>query len=181
MATDELLETLRQAQRLGLFGDGDIRAAADHARTFADAIGDLPDGARLIDLGSGGGLPGLVLAEVYPGVSVVLLDRRQKRTDFLERAVRRLRLTNTVVRCGDVRDVIAEVERGAASPFDVVTARGFGPPEVTVRAARALLGTTGTIVVSEPPSGDRWPPGLLGELGLSASRPGRVRRFDLAG
>ena len=47
-------------------------------------------GTRLVDLGSGGGLPGLVLADAYPERAITLVDRREKRTDFLRRAVRRL-------------------------------------------------------------------------------------------
>ena len=173
----DLIETLREAQRFGFFGDRDIVAAAAHASTFVEAIGVLPAGARLLDLGSGGGLPGLVVADAFPQVSVVLLDRRQKRTDFLERAVRRLGWSHVAVLTADARRVCDQVATGEIDAFDVVTARGFGPPEFTLRVATATCRAGGTIVISEPPSGDRWPPDLLEELGLDSDRVGPVRRF----
>lgn len=173
----ELIETLRDAQRLGFFGDRDIAQAAEHSRGFVDAIGEVPPGSRILDLGSGGGLPGLILADAYPQATVQLVDRRQKRTDFLERAVRRFEWGHVAVRCDDVRRVLDEVRDGGVEPFDVVTARGFGPPEITLRIAAAFRGPGGRIVISEPPEGDRWDPELLVELGLSARRVGPVRVF----
>ncbi len=177
MTHPELLETLRQAQRFGFFGPGSVEAAAEHAASYVAAIGPLPPGARIVDLGSGGGLPGLVVADAYRDAAVVLLDRREKRTDFLVRAVSRLEFGHVTVRCADVRVLIDEVVNGLTPPFDVVTARGFGPPEVTLRAAVALIGSAGRIVISEPPSGDRWPTDLLAELRLESSAVGPVRVF----
>ena len=45
----------------------------------------------MLDIGSGGGLPGLVIAHDRPDVHVTLIDRREKRTDLLQRQVTRLR------------------------------------------------------------------------------------------
>ena len=72
-----------------------------------------------------------MLADLLPRCSIVLVDRRQKRTDFLQRAVRRLGHRRT---CGCVKPtwpaLRSEVEAGIEPPFDAVTARGFGPPEM---------------------------------------------------
>lgn len=173
----DLIETLRQAQRFGFFGDRPIEEAIAHADQFVAAIGDVPAGARVLDLGSGGGLPGLVLAAAWPEAEVVLLDRRQKRTDFLELAVRRLGFDQVEVWCREAGGVVDEIASGSAPPFDIVTARGFGPPEFTLATARGCLAGDGRIVISEPPTGDRWPATLLAELGLeSVVEPG-VRVF----
>ena len=172
-----LLETLRSAQRFGFFGGRAIEQSVEHSTDFVVAIDDLAAPARLLDLGSGGGLPGLVIADARPDLDVVLLDRRQKRTDFLQRSVIGLRQPRTTVMCADVSELIRAVGSGSADRFDVVTARGFGPPEFTLRSAAALLAPQGRIVISEPPEGDRWPPDLLAELGLSARRRGAVRVF----
>lgn len=201
----ELFETLRQAQRFGFFGDRAIDEAVAHADRFVAAIEDRS--GRMIDLGAGGGLPGLVIADARRDLQIVLLDRRQKRTDFLERAVRRLELDNVVVWCRDATDVVAAVAAGrsedtgdglraiddemglsgdsdvdvtgaGAGGFDIVTARGFGPPEFTLRTAAGCLRADGCVVISEPPSGDRWPQELLDELDLSPTRLGAVIRFD---
>lgn len=175
---NSVVETLREAQCLGLFGAGDIRAAVRHAQGFVAALGPLAPGVRVVDLGSGGGLPGLVLAASYPDVAIVLLDRRQKRTDFLERAVQRHGWPHVVVRCADVRELIAGVRTGETEPFDVVTARGFGPPDFTVRSAVAVCRPGGRIAISEPPMGDRWPAALLDRLDLTSVRSGPVRVFE---
>ncbi len=172
-----LLETLRTAQRFGFFGGRPIAEAAEHSMEFVRALEDLSLPARLIDLGSGGGLPGLVIANAMPELSVVLLDRRQKRTDFLELAVAKLGLRRTQVRFADVVSVVREVESGATAPFDAVTGRGFGPPEFTLRTALSLLSDDGRVVISEPPEGDRWSPTLLSELGVRSESRGAVRVF----
>jgi 16S rRNA (guanine527-N7)-methyltransferase len=178
-STDPLLETLRLAQRLGFFGAAPMEDAIAHATSFVTAMGDIPPGTRIADIGSGGGLPGLVVARACLEAEVVLVDRRQKRTDFLERAVRRLGLANTSVRCDDVAVLADRVMGGAEPPFGVVTARGFGPPAVTLRWAAQLMDpTAGVIVISEPPERDRWDPDLVASLGLTSQRLGRVRRFE---
>jgi 16S rRNA (guanine527-N7)-methyltransferase len=180
----ELIETLRDAQRFGFFGSAPIEDAVAHARSFVAALADLDSGSHLADIGSGGGLPGLVIAAARPDLSVVLIDRRQKRTDFLERAVRRLGWARVVVWSADVEQVARSVTTGTTPAFDAVTARGFGPPETTLRVAAQLIHRhRGTIVISEPPSsgttdGDRWPPDLLMSLDLQSVQDGVVRRFD---
>ncbi len=174
---DDLIETLREAQRFGFFGARPIEQSIDHSMQFVHALGDLTPGSRLIDIGSGGGLPGLVLADCYPTVEIFLLDRREKRTDFLRRAVGRLGWSHVTVIAADVGDEITSVESGRSAAFDVVTARGFGPPEVTVRAARRLIGCEGRIVISDPPVEERWPTGLVAELSLCRERHGGVSVF----
>jgi 16S rRNA (guanine527-N7)-methyltransferase len=179
--TDPLLETLRLAQRLGFFGAAPMEDAIAHARAFVSAIGPVSPGTRIVDIGSGGGLPGLVVAGALPQAEVVLIDRRQKRTDFLERAVRRLGLANTTVRCADVERIADGVASGTERGFAVVTARGFGPPERTLRwASRLLAAAGGVIVISEPPDRDRWDAAVVASLGLTSERLGPVRRFGTA-
>jgi 16S rRNA (guanine527-N7)-methyltransferase len=173
----DLTETLRQAQRFGFFGAGSIDAAIEHAEHFVAALADLSSGSRVLDLGSGGGLPGLVIAAARGDLFVVLLDRRQKRTDFLLLAASRLGYENVEVRCDDAEVVAGDVAAGGLLPFEAVTARGFGPPDRTVRLARSCLAPHGRIVISEPPSGDRWNPGLLDELDLTIAARGSVIEF----
>ena len=81
-----------------------VEEAVEHSRRFVDAIAD--EAASVIDLGSGGGLPGLVIGWCCPDLRVTLVDRRSKRTDFLRRAVQRLRLDQRmVVITADVQDL----------------------------------------------------------------------------
>jgi 16S rRNA (guanine527-N7)-methyltransferase len=175
----ETIEVLRESQRLGFLGARPVVEAAEHAAGFAAGLGRLAPGARVVDLGSGGGLPGLVLADLLPQCSIVLVDRRQKRTDFLTRAVRRLGHDHVAVRALDVAQLARDVAGGIEPAFDVATARGFGPPTVTLRLARRLVHDRGTVVISEPPQGQRWDQEVLDELGLCSERIGPVRVFHV--
>ena len=158
---EELHEALGRSQRLGFLGHRAIPEVVEHARSFVRALEGVS--GSVIDLGSGGGIPGLVLAVDRPDLRITLLDRRTKRTDFLSQMTRRLRLTDRVsVVAADVDDAI----RAGHVDFDAAVARGFGPPEFTLRSAVRCIRPGGVIVISEPPTGDRWDQGLLDELEL---------------
>jgi 16S rRNA (guanine527-N7)-methyltransferase len=163
---DALDAVLAEARGLGFLGPGPAGAHRAHAAAFTAALAGRPTGHG-VDLGTGGGVPGLVLATALPGWAWDLVETAARRAAFLERAVDRLGLGDRV----RVRHLRAEdlgrrpAER--AGP-DVVTARSFGPPAVTAECAAPLLRPGGLLLVSEPPAGggDRWPAGGLGLLGL---------------
>ncbi|MBS7808719.1 16S rRNA (guanine(527)-N(7))-methyltransferase RsmG [Variovorax sp. PCZ-1] len=73
---------------------------------------------RLIDVGSGGGLPGVVLATVIEGLDVTCVDTVGKKAAFVQQAANELGLKN-------LRGVHARVEDMQAAPFDVITSRAF--------------------------------------------------------
>ncbi len=158
-----LAEVLRTIQARGAIGSSPIEDAIAHAGRFASRV---PATAHsLADLGSGGGLPGLVVATECPWLHVVLIERRMTRADLLRRAVVALALEGRVrVHAGDVREVAAT----APHSFDVVTARSFAAPAVTAHWASALLSTGGVLLVSEPPDDteERWPTALVERCGL---------------
>jgi 16S rRNA (guanine527-N7)-methyltransferase len=148
--SDELVDVLRQSQQLGFLGARPIEQVIEHARAFVTTLEELDVTGQVLDLGSGGGVPGLVIAHDHPTWSVTLLDRRRTRTDFLARMVRRLGWQDRVdVRTGDA-------QRVHGAPFDAVVARGFGPPVQTLATALDWVRREGFVVISEPPSGDRW-------------------------
>lgn len=156
-----LVAALEDARRLGFLGSRPISEVIAHARGFVRALDDCGTIDSVLDLGSGGGIPGLVIAHDRPTASVTLLDRRAKRTDFLERVVRRLGWQQRVsVVCQDVTTF------GPDHSFDAVVARGFGPPEFTLSAAARLVRRGAPIVISEPPDQDRWDDELLDRLQL---------------
>ena len=169
-------EVLATAQRVGTLGDRPIPEVIEHARQFVSA---LPSSAHLvIDIGTGAGVPGLVIADDRPDLELVLVDRRETRMDALARGVAALDMTDRV------HVITADVEKLGRLPehhekYDVVVCRGFGSPEVTAPLARPLLKNGGTLIVSEPPSPDpsRWSPALLEKAGFEAPEylPGVVR------
>ncbi|QBR92900.1 16S rRNA (guanine(527)-N(7))-methyltransferase RsmG [Nocardioides euryhalodurans] len=104
---------------------------------LADAV---PEGATVCDLGSGAGLPGLVLAIARPDVRVTLVEPLLRRTTFLEEVVADLGLDHCDVRRGRAEDLHGH-ER-----FDVVTSRAVAPLERLLRWSMPLVAPTGALV-----------------------------------
>lgn len=171
-ADEALLEVLARSQQLGLIG-GALAEQIRHAERFGtvleglQASGLLPTPASGLDLGAGGGLPGLVLARRSGSISWVLLDSMRRRTAVLEDHVARLGLGGQVQVVCERAEAAgrAQVWRGR---FDVVVARSFGPAAATAECAAPLLREGGYLAVSEPPESDgaRWPADGLAPLGL---------------
>jgi 16S rRNA (guanine527-N7)-methyltransferase len=97
--------------------------------------------ARVLDLGSGAGLPGLPLAIALPGVSFVLLESAARKCAFLERAAATCRVSNV-----EVVHARAELAPAGGGVHDIVTARAVAPLEVTAEYAAPLLDVGGTLV-----------------------------------
>lgn len=161
-----LVRVLWEARHRGFLGPGAVESHIAHARAFVAAAGTEP--RRFLDLGSGGGIPGLVCALAWPSASGVLLDASERRTRFLEEACAALGVRERVA------VVRARAEDAARDPdlrcgFTVVTARGFGPPAVTAECGGAFVEMGGLLVVSDPPEPDarRWPDAGLALLGLA--------------
>ena len=108
----------------------------------------------VVDLGSGGGVPGLVIARARPDLRVVLVDRRSSRTDHLSRLVRRLGLDDRVARrqrrCHDPAP--GNVGRRRRGPW----LRCAGPHAPGGGAGRSHRWA---VVVSEPPRSTERPLG----------------------
>jgi 16S rRNA (guanine527-N7)-methyltransferase len=161
----ELVAALRDSQRLGMLGPRPVSEVIAHAGAFVDALASMR--GTVVDLGSGGGVPGLVIARRRPDLRLILVDRRVRCTDHLHRLVGRLDIAARV----EVLTIDA-TELGSLRPraADAVVGRGFGPPATTLRIAAPLLRDGGLLVISEPPTSslDRWPAPVLAALGLAA-------------
>jgi 16S rRNA (guanine527-N7)-methyltransferase len=166
-----LLEVLGEARGLGMLGPGPVTRQLEHALDLARSIGGFA--GRMLDLGSGGGLPGLVLFAGWSAATGVLLDAQRRRCDFLERAVATLDLGDRVeVRCGRAEVLARDHELRAT--FDLVVARSFGPPAVTAECSAGFLRHGGELVVTEPPDSeamDRWEAAGLAQLGFAPAVP----------
>lgn len=104
-------------------------------RPIAVILGDRRQ-ARVLDVGSGGGLPGIPLAVARPDWRVTLVDKVQKKVAFLTQAKVELALTNLTC-------VHARVEALKEPPFDVIVSRAFSTLESFVRVSRPALAPGG--------------------------------------
>ena len=95
---------------------------------------------NIMDLGSGGGFPGIPIAITNPQKKVYLVERRQTKAAFLLNTTNQLELDNTKVIHTDSRELKAH-ELG--ENLDIV-ARAFGSPKNTIKAIKSLLKTPGT-------------------------------------
>jgi len=109
----------------------------------------LPAGP-LVDVGSGGGVPGLVLAIVAPERPVLLVEAVRKKTAFLEDAVRALALERVAVRWGRAEEVGREPERREA--FAGATVRAVGPVAACLELTLPLVRVGGAAVLYRGPA-----------------------------
>lgn len=111
-------------------------------RHVMDSLAALPfiGGGRVLDVGTGAGLPGLVLAMASPGQPFVLLDSSGKKTRFVQHAAARLGLRNVQVvraRAEDYED---------PDGFDAVISRAFSAVSDFIRMAGHLAGPGGRLL-----------------------------------
>lgn len=104
------------------------------------------DGDVVVDVGSGAGLPGVVLACQRPDVQVVLVESLERRAAFLSEAVAALELRNTVVRRARAEELHGKLE------VDVVTARAVAAVDRLAALALPLLRAGGRLLALK---GDR--------------------------
>ena len=174
-----ILDVLTEARAAGFLGPGPVEAHLRHAEGFATAArrlaADTPS-PRILDLGSGGGLPGLVVAAAWTEATLVLLEANGRRAAFLRRAVGLMGLEERVSVLQERAEAAGRDSRCRAG-FDEVLARSFGRPAVVAECGAPLLRVGGWLVVSEPPSSPddlttvgtgegRWPAEALGQYGL---------------
>ncbi|MDE0117401.1 MAG: class I SAM-dependent methyltransferase [bacterium] len=176
----KLADVLGQAQTRGWVGGLNIDQHIEHSLGFASAVAATPTVA--VDLGSGGGLPALVLAAVWPQSSWTLVETSLSRAAFLELHCARLGWSKrVVVNQAPVQSLVEQEQyRGRA---DLVTARSLGPPALVIEAAAPLLRSGGELVVSAAPDATPWPSELLSAHGFTpddlTSAPPRFHRAKM--
>lgn len=111
-----------------------------HILDSLSMVPHLGQAKTVLDVGTGGGLPGICIAVARPDLNVVMLDSLQKKTTFVRQAIGALGLTNASVVCERV-----EAFR-PAQPFDVVTSRAFAELSDFVKGAGHLMRSGGRML-----------------------------------
>ena len=124
------------------------RIVSRHFVESADFLRWIPDEEiRVVDLGSGGGLPGLVIQILRPATRVALLEARTRKQDFLRHAVRTLRLQRASV--GASVEELLGGSRGRAGTFERVVVRSVAALEEIAPLAAALLAGGGLLLAAK--------------------------------
>ncbi|MCG6893668.1 MAG: 16S rRNA (guanine(527)-N(7))-methyltransferase RsmG [Desulfobacteraceae bacterium] len=137
----------------------------------------IPAEARVIDIGSGGGFPGIPLAVLRPLCDVVLLDASRKKANFMRHVSRSLSLANTTVIQGRAEELARQA--GFRRSFDLAISRAFGSVEWFVSLAEPLLRPGGMAIAmrgrhAPSPAGD-------GAGEPSVPQPGNIYSYRLPG
>jgi 16S rRNA (guanine527-N7)-methyltransferase len=149
LATDGVLR--------GLIGPREAPRLWDRHLLNCAAVAELlPDRGELVDIGSGAGLPGMVLAMLRPGMRVVLLESTLRRTAFLDECQARLELPNVTVVRGRAEDLAGTMKA------DFATARAVAPLDRLAGWAAGLLRPGGQLLAIK---------GQSAEQELAAARP----------
>ena len=121
----------------------EAQAAEQH---FADAMAlcaafDLPQGCRVVDIGTGAGFPGVPLKLLRPDVNMTLLDASSKKTDFIKTALEKMNVQADVI-CGRAEELAAGPLRES---FDIAVSRALAPMPMLLELAVPLLKTGGLL------------------------------------
>jgi 16S rRNA (guanine527-N7)-methyltransferase len=169
-AIQQYLAELRAwAPRTNLVGSIAPEALSRHVLDSLAAREHLSSGARVVDLGSGAGFPGIPLAIARPDLDLVLVEIRERRVHFLRHVVRRLGL-----RCRIERRRIEELPD---EPFDFALLRAVAKPPVALAMATGWVHSDGEIWIwSGGSDRDGLPPALGGLALPSGGEILRIRR-----
>ena len=149
-----------------------VRARTRRAALFRVRFNFDPN-TRILDLGSGGGFPGIPLAISHPESRLTLLDSTRKKAEFLERAVAALKLTNAQALWGRAEEILRKRR------FDVVLAQGVKSTRELLLLLQPVQKSFSFLALMK---GKSWPSESSPdeELKLSFSREA-VHRYEISG
>lgn len=166
---------MREGHLRGCIGPGSLESHIDHSEGFVRAC-PIKSPSVVMDLGSGGGIPGLVLAHRWPSARMILLDSSVRKAEFLRWAVKELCLVDHVSVVVSRAELLGRDPKWRSS-IQVIVSRAFGKPAVVCECASPLLEIGGLLIVSDPPLSaklPRWDPLWLEKLGMVAEETENV-------
>ena len=132
-----------------------LQMVTHHLLDSLAAVPAFADAANVLDVGAGGGLPGIVMAIARPAMNVSLIDTVHKKTAFLKQVKAELELTNVTVYTAKVQELQVQQQ------FDVITSRAFADLSDFVNWSGHLLAEGGQFIalkgVAPPDEQERLP------------------------
>jgi 16S rRNA (guanine527-N7)-methyltransferase len=139
------IELIKWNQKINITTITDpIAVASNH---FLDSLVParlIPPEAAMLDIGSGGGFPGIPLKVLLPKLSVTLIDASRKKVSFLKHVIRTLKLDN--IETLHMRAEDLAVHPSYINRFDIIISRALSSLESYVRLALPLLSDRGVII-----------------------------------
>ncbi|MFZ6843515.1 16S rRNA (guanine(527)-N(7))-methyltransferase RsmG [Undibacterium sp. RuTC16W] len=120
-----------------------------HVLDSLSAAAAFKDARNVLDVGAGGGLPGMILAIVYPHIRISMIDTVSKKTAFLNQAKTELGLSNVTVYTNRVESL------QLADKFDVITSRAFSELNNFINWSEHLLADGGIYIAMKGVSPDQ--------------------------
>jgi len=139
------IELIKWTQKINITTITDpIEVASNH---FLDSLVPsqfIPPEAAMLDIGSGGGFPGIPLKVILPKLSVTLIDASRKKISFLKHVIRTLKLDN--IEALHIRAEDLAIHPSYINRFDVIISRALSSLDAFVRLALPLLANGGVII-----------------------------------
>jgi 16S rRNA (guanine527-N7)-methyltransferase len=148
-----------------------MQMVTHHLLDSLAAVPAFKDAKNVLDVGAGGGLPGLVLAIARPDMKVSLIDTVHKKTAFLTQVKAELGLANVTVYTMKVQDL-------KAGPFDVITSRAFADLSDFVNWSGHLLAEGGQFIALKGTAPSEEQERLPAEWKVRESRPIKVAKLE---
>jgi len=139
------IELMRWNKKINLTAIKDPRdAAIKHFIDSVTAVSKIPENASILDVGTGGGFPGIPIKVMRPDAYVTLVDSSRKKISFLKNVIRRLQLKS--IEAHHCRIELFAQENNFQRPFDVIVCRAFASLKHFIGIALPLLSEKGVII-----------------------------------
>jgi len=131
----------KEGDKRGLIGPKDLEIIWDrHILNCLPLVEVIEENLSVADIGSGAGLPGIVLAIAREDLKITLIEPMARRVEFLAEAIEQLNLENVEIFHGRAEEIVGKAK------FDIVTARAVAPLEKLVKLAMPLLHLNGFLL-----------------------------------
>lgn len=173
----ELLET-NKTTNLTAIKDPD-EAIIKHIADCAVCINDIPQGANLLDVGSGAGLPAFPFAILRPDISVTALDSTGKKIEFIRSTAEKLGISN--LKTISARAEVLANNRSYRQRYTVVSARAVARLNVLSELCLPFLKVGGMFLSMKSRLADEELSEALSGIGTLGGKPREVKKFTLVG